>query len=68
MDTFLSVSRKSTYVGISIDPTKLSLCSMRSTLTELFVAPPTRFRLASLVNKHRFCLHTTTIRQPMVTA
>ena len=31
----------------------LSLCSVRSTVGELFVALPARFRLVSLANKHR---------------
>ena len=31
----------------------LGLCSMKSTLSELLVAPLARLRLASLVNKHR---------------
>ena len=53
MDTFLTVLRSSLQVDISIDPTGLGLCSAGSILGELFIAPSTRFRLASLVSKHR---------------
>ena len=40
-------------MDINIGPAGLGLCSMRSTLSELFAAPSARFRLASLVDKHR---------------
>ena len=53
MDTFLTVFQKSVQKHINIDPMGLSLCSVRSTVGELFVALPARFRLVSLANKHR---------------
>jgi len=40
-------------IDTNINPTGLGLCSMRSTVSELFVAPSARFRLVSLANKHR---------------
>ena len=53
MGTFLKTFLKALQVGISIDATRLGLCSMGSTLGELFAASPAHSRLASLVDKHR---------------
>ena len=50
MDHFLTVVQNTMQMDISSDPTGLGLCSMRSTLSELFVAPSARLRLTSLVN------------------
>jgi len=50
---FLTVLRKSMQKYINIDPTGLSLCSLRSAVDERFVALTARFHLVSLVNKHR---------------
>ena len=53
---------KALQVGISIDATGLGLCSMKSTVGELFAAPPTCSRLASLVDKNRlFAQHDRTL-------
>ena len=49
----LSTLEGSMQMDISIGPTGLGLCSMRSTLSELSAAPSARLRLASLVDKHR---------------
>ena len=51
MGIFLTHFLKALQVGISIDATGLGLCSMKSTVGELFAAPPTRSHLASLVDK-----------------
>ena len=53
MGTFLSVLNKSLQVDINIGRAGLGLCSMRSTVGELFAALLTQHRLVSLVNKHR---------------
>jgi len=53
MSVFLLVLKKSMQVDINIGRTGLGLCSMRSTLSELFAAPFACLRLASLVDKHR---------------
>ena len=59
---FSTTFLKALQVGISIDATGLGLCSMGSTLGELFAAPPTRSRLASLVDKHHlFAQHDRTL-------
>ena len=62
MDTFLTILQNLVQNYISVDPTELALCSMRSTPSELLVAPLACLRLASLVNKHRlFAQHDRTL-------
>ena len=59
---FLSVLNKSLQVDINIGRAGLGLCSMRSTVGELFAGLLTQHRLASLVDKHHpFAQHVRTL-------